>query len=172
MLDLGLLVSADITAAKLRKRMAALKDWLSCHGAEVLAPTNEWELLRFRAGAQTGIAYRNARDQLTLVGPAREALAAHFGGTYWSAGVATQRARLGPRVAALFERDGDGCWLCGKPLGSDVTQEHLVAVAHGGPNHLSNLVLAHGDCNNEMGHLSVAEKVRLREVYLFRSAKT
>ena len=156
-----------VSATKLRKRRAALLTWLRAAGAECLEPTNEWELIRFRAGAQTGIVYRNARDQITLVGPAREALAAFFGGAGWTAGVAIKRARLGPRVAALMERDGPDCWLCGKALGDDVTQEHLVPVGHGGPNHLSNLVLAHEECNRELGHLSVAEKVRLREVYLF-----
>lgn len=65
------------------------------------------------------------------------------------------------RHAVLAARDGPGCWFCGcdKPL----TIEHLVAKAHGGPNHRSNLVLACSDCNAEAGNLSVAEKVRLRE---------
>ena len=58
-------------------------------------------------------------------------------------------------------RDGDNCFFCRKPLAGDLTVEHLVALAHGGPNHISNLVCAHAACNHEAGHLSVAEKVAL-----------
>jgi 5-methylcytosine-specific restriction endonuclease McrA len=43
------------------------------------------------------------------------------------------------------------------------TIEHLVPVAHGGPNHLSNCFLAHKRCNAAAGTLSAAEKVRLRD---------
>ncbi|MGE5510294.1 MAG: HNH endonuclease [Bacteroidota bacterium] len=66
-------------------------------------------------------------------------------------------------VAALLERDGSDCCLCGEPLGEDVTIEHWLAQSHGGPDALANLGLAHAICNTIAGAMSVAEKVRLRD---------
>ena len=62
---------------------------------------------------------------------------------------------------ALLVRDGNACLFCGKPLDGDITVEHLVAIAHGGPNHVSNLFLAHAACNQAAGHMSAPEKVAL-----------
>ena len=64
-------------------------------------------------------------------------------------------------MAALISRDGEDCFFCARALGQDITVEHLVAIAHGGPNHISNLFLAHAACNNEAGHMSAPEKVAL-----------
>jgi len=65
---------------------------------------------------------------------------------------------------ALLRRDGNACFYCGEPTGEDDRSlEHLVARAHGGPDHLSNLVLAHRRCNAVAGHLSAMEKIRIRE---------
>lgn len=57
----------------------------------------------------------------------------------------------------------DCCFLCWEALGEDVTVEHLVPVSQGGTNHIGNKVLAHAECNQKMGHLSVMEKIRMRE---------
>lgn len=66
------------------------------------------------------------------------------------------------RIAYLIARDGDGCLYCGRPIDpSACTVEHVVARAAGGPDHASNLALAHTECNAAAGHLSVAEKLRL-----------
>lgn len=66
------------------------------------------------------------------------------------------------RIAYLIARDGDGCLYCGRPVDpSACTVEHVVAVAHGGPDHAANLALAHTECNAAAGHLSVAEKLTL-----------
>lgn len=64
-------------------------------------------------------------------------------------------------VKRLLDRDGTGCFFCGSDLDGDVTVEHLVAIAHGGPNHVSNLFLAHAECNQRAGHLSAPEKIGL-----------
>lgn len=71
-------------------------------------------------------------------------------------------------LKALIRRDGKKCFYCG----NDTTEEnrsleHLVPLAHGGPNHLSNLVLAHSCCNSDAGHLSVMEKIRLRDQIVY-----
>ena len=152
-----------ITLAKLRKRLPVLKDWLVSRGAEVLEPTNEWEVLRFRAAGETHVVYRNARGEMTISKPTMGILNRHFSGDTWSAGVATTRRRYSTDERALLKRDGDCCFLCWLPLGEDLTVEHLVAVVHGGANHIANKALAHAGCNSQMGHKPLMEKIRMRE---------
>lgn len=48
-------------------------------------------------------------------------------------------------VAAVIERDGGICQLCGQP-GAD-TADHVLARALGGTDDLDNLQAAHGRCN-------------------------
>jgi 5-methylcytosine-specific restriction endonuclease McrA len=51
-------------------------------------------------------------------------------------------------VAYLEERDGPLCALCGGSfLGGDLTVDHIIAVADGGQNVLTNFRLAHNSCN-------------------------
>lgn len=128
-------------------------------GAEILAPTNPYEELRFRSKLGVGVIYRsrkgrtwNAEAEL-----AREHLAAKKG-SLAPVEVKGRRKDKGT-VNALLKRDGDDCFFCGHELGDDITVEHLVAIAHGGPNHISNLFLAHRQCNADAGHLSAPEKV-------------
>lgn len=67
-------------------------------------------------------------------------------------------------VEALVARDGPRCWYCiGELTGESTTLEHLCPKAHGGPEHLSNLVLACKPCNLDARDRSIAEKVKLRE---------
>jgi 5-methylcytosine-specific restriction endonuclease McrA len=59
----------------------------------------------------------------------------------------------------LRERDGDLCWLCGKPMVFDsrknkpdaATIDHIVPQSHGGQTTMANLRLAHKLCNNRRG---------------------
>ena len=147
----------------LPKRLPAVKDWLRAAGAEVLEPTNEWEVLRFRAGGVTHVVYRNARGFMNMAQATRHIVDCFLGGQPWSAGVAVERRRYSTDERALLKRDGDCCFLCWGKLRDDVTVEHLVAVTHGGPNHIANKALAHKGCNARMGNLSAMEKVRMRE---------
>ncbi len=160
-------MSRDITLRKIRDRLEAIKEWLAARGAEILLPTNEWEVLRFKSGSSTGIVYRNSQGQITLSGAAKAAMKAYFANTGWSAGVATTRTKKQVNVQALLQRDGGKCFLCGIELGEDITRDHLVPVAHGGPNHISNLVLMHRSCNVAVGHMPVMQKIALRERNLF-----
>lgn len=150
---------------QLRKKLPAFREFLASRGAELLEPTNEWEVLRFRAAGATSVIYTNARGSVTPSGPAaKAAMDAFVSGGKWHAGVASPRkAKRPPEVAALLKRDGDQCFLCRLPLGDDITVEHLVPRTAGGPNHLSNKALAHQSCNLRMGHLSLMEKIALRE---------
>jgi 5-methylcytosine-specific restriction endonuclease McrA len=75
------------------------------------------------------------------------------------------------KVDRLRARDGDDCWLCGKPINFDArpnsglapTREHLLAQTFGGPDKLENLVLCHAICNRRLASLPIKEKVDRRE---------
>lgn len=65
-------------------------------------------------------------------------------------------------IAYLIARDSDSCLYCGRPIDPrSCTVEHVVAKAAGGPDHASNLCLAHTECNAAAGHLSAVEKLTL-----------
>jgi len=67
------------------------------------------------------------------------------------------------RIQRLRDRDGNDCFYCRKPIGRELSIEHLVPKCHNGPEHISNLCLAHKNCNLRARNLSVVEKVLLRE---------
>lgn len=75
------------------------------------------------------------------------------------------------KVDRLRARDGDNCWLCGKPMDFDAESnspkassiEHLLAKCHGGSEKPENLVLCHPPCNRSLANRPVAKKVEMRE---------
>lgn len=73
---------------------------------------------------------------------------------------------------AIVQRDGPNCWFCDCELDdmNRSTMEHLVAESKGGPDCIENFVIACHPCNNNVGTLSVAEKVRYREKRQRRTA--
>lgn len=147
-------------------KLESIKAWLKSHGAEVLVPTSEWEVLRFRDGDGVHVIYRNKRQTLTMQGKADMCWRAFHSKSKWRPKpikAKTKSRNLRPQLQAVIKRDGDNCWLCGRKLGRDVSPEHLVPRVFGGPNHIANIVATHSACNRMAGHLSVAEKVRLRE---------
>jgi hypothetical protein len=149
------------TAFRITKRAKEFGDWLSGVGAQVLEPTNEWEVLRFKAGSTTSIIYRNKVGGVTYSGLAKEAWEAFCSGKAWRAAPATKRKPMKPIIAALRKRDGDLCFYCCKEVGREnESAEHLVSITHGGPNHISNLFLTHRTCNARAGHLSAPEKIK------------
>ncbi|MFS4515942.1 HNH endonuclease [Delftia tsuruhatensis] len=147
-----------------KDRISRFSLWLAERGAQVQATTNEWELIRFKSNSKTSIVYRTAAGALTFTGEAEAAWKSYLSAGSWRGCDSTKRSKkTTTEVRSLLARDGDSCFLCGQPLGDDITVEHLVAVAHGGPNHLSNKALMHRACNVRVSHLSVAEKVRMRD---------
>lgn len=146
-----------------RKKLDKFIQFLKQSGAEVLVPTNEWEMLRFDSHKGIGVVYFNKRRELRFTGQAKKAWDAYCTAGAFEGAIKGKRGILTPRVKTLLERDGDCCFLCHLPLGDDITVEHLCAVVNGGPKHISNLVLAHDDCNKKLGHLSVMEKIKMRE---------
>lgn len=155
--------------AQLTSRRAKFEAFLVERGAQILQPTNEWEVLRFKTSRGTSIVYCNARGGITLTGEVHAAWTAFEKSGPWRATPApkkriTGRDRTLPMFNALLKRDGAACFYCGELTDdADRTLEHLVPRAHGGPDHISNLVLAHRRCNANAGHLSAMEKIRMRE---------
>lgn len=148
--------------------MDAFKAWLTERGAIVDPPTNPYEILSARTADGVLVAYRDSRGKETWPTELTEYRDA------WKAGQQPSlspdlrsRVKLRHRVQELAERDGLWCWFCETGFLSvdsrEITIEHLVPLAHGGPNHVSNLVLACGPCNRRAGNLPVSAKVRLRD---------
>jgi len=145
------------------KKLESFRQWLSANGAQVLQPTNEWEVARFKAGDLTSVIYKNKAGALSFSGDAEKVLDAFRSGKSWRAVPRTgKKKKSSPRLAAIRARDGGYCFFCLKPvLNEDESEEHLVPATHGGPNHISNLFLAHRRCNASAGHLSAPEKIAI-----------
>lgn len=145
--------------AKLSAKFSA---WLTAHGASMLTPTNEWELMRWTGNGGTSVIYTNARGRLSFNGTSEAAFRAFSTGdnTYRVSPPSKRRGKVPVTIKALRARDGNACFYCLGDVDDDqASVEHLVPVTHGGPSHMSNYVLAHQGCNREAGHASAMEKI-------------
>jgi hypothetical protein len=157
-----------------RFNLHKFKEWLVARGAVILPPTNPWEMLRVDTSEGIFVVYRNKADRETWPELADRIRDAFLSGREIPLSPDQKaRVRLRHMIETLAARDGLECWFCENGFldvdSREITIEHLCPVAHGGPNHLSNLVLACPDCNQEVGHLSVAEKVLIREAKRLKS---
>ncbi|MCI2809352.1 HNH endonuclease [Eoetvoesiella caeni] len=153
-----------VSKSTITKKQIKFREFLCSRGAQVLLPTSEWELIRFDCSAGVSIIYCNAKGDTKFTGAAQSAWNAFVSNGSWQAGTKQRRKKLSPLTKTLLERDGNLCFYCRWSMtDGDRSIEHLVPVAHAGPNHISNLVLAHQLCNAAAGHLSAMEKIRLRE---------
>jgi len=153
-----------VNLSEFEKKQPQFVDWLKAAGAEILESTNEWELLRFKAGDVTSIVYTNKRRSITCTGDACIAWESFCEGKSWKAIKPTKPKgeRSSVLCRTLRARDGDNCFFCAKTVTvAEETVEHLVPRCHKGPNHISNYVLSHGRCNGKAGYLSAMEKVRI-----------
>ncbi|TCM71908.1 hypothetical protein EV291_1228 [Rhizobium sp. BK068] len=141
----------------------------------MLEPTSEWEVLRVRTSTGTHIVHKN-RNGAQRWPVALLEIVRVYNTNGSIALAATRRKRSNSKLrqlyGALVKRDGSECFYCGEvvaPLGTPVpppyeaTTEHLVCIAHGGPDHLANRFLAHHECNQIAGNLSAPEKIKLRD---------
>ena len=151
------------------KQLRAFTAWAIAQGAEQQALTNPWEVLRLKVEGGVAVIYKNKSDGRTFNDLAKKLHSAFLAGE--SMPCAPKRARRNRNrkrfeidVRTIRGRDGNECFFCGIIApDNNCSIEHLVPVAHGGPDHLSNKFLAHHTCNQKAGHLSAAEKIRMRD---------
>lgn len=147
---------------EIQSKLPSLQAWLAQNGAEVLRPTNAWEILRFRSGGETAVIYRKKGGSLTFTGCSEEAVTAFFEGRAWRGNPATNRKSTSPAIRTVRDRDGDDCFACGWPVSfDDESIDHLVELTAGGPNHISNYVLMHVVCNQQCAGMSASQKIRM-----------
>jgi hypothetical protein len=155
-----------VNVAEFRKCLPKFEKWLVTRGAEILAPTNPFEMLRFVSAHGTSIVYRNLKGQVTFTGEAKAAHQAYAQPNNkdtkpWHAGNAKPRAKTSPHIRTIRKRDGDRCFFCGLVvMDEDASTDHLVERTAGGPDHISNLVLMHKHCNSICAGMSAPEKIR------------
>lgn len=150
-----------ITAKQLRNFVK----FLESAGAQILEPTNEYEALRFKSNAATGVIYQNGYGEITkFVGEAKNAWECFNNKKPYSANKVTDRVRKNNILHSLLKRDGSNCFYCGKEMAQgQETIEHLFSINQGGRNHIANLALSHRDCNYLASHMPVVKKVELRD---------
>jgi hypothetical protein len=147
------------------KQLRNFVKFIEAAGAQILEPTNEYEALRFKSNAATGVIYQNASGQITkFVGEAKTAWGAFSNKKPYSANKVTERIKKNNILNSLLKRDGSNCFYCGKEMAQGrETIEHLFSINQGGRNHIANLALAHKECNYLASHLPVVKKVELRD---------
>lgn len=141
-----------------------------------IPPGHDNELHRFMTCYGVGIIYQDRGGGVVL---SKEARKAYDHVQTPGLGPLTPRKRKKTRqqklqdyvarpfeIAALKNRDGGGCFFCLRPLGDDITLEHLVATSKGGPDVLENKFLAHARCNNDARDISAVHKIKIREAAL------
>lgn len=149
-----------------RNRIPAFSAWLAERGAKVLPIERQCELIRFRVGNTVcHIASDGPKGKATFShAVAAGALTAFLQGLQWRAATPTPRYGIGRSLYEVIrERDGDMCFFCRKPVApGEGSIEHLVSLADRGPQHQSNLFLAHkSPCNRDAGRLPAPAKVQI-----------
>lgn len=140
--------------------------WLASCGAEIIAPTSEWEVLRVKVKGDTLVSYRTKTGKQTWPNPLVTLYGQRTAGHHPQLGnpVKQLRGNRKARVHELARRDGWTCWYCTLPLDEDTaTVEELCSRQIGGPVHVGNQALACAGCNHEAGNLSVVAKVAMRD---------
>lgn len=139
--------------------------FLMAGGAEILSTTNDWEIARFQTPNGKCVIYKNKKGSFSYSNDeAQDAHRCFLKGKPWSVMVKTNRIARKQVEELLLTRDGHDCWLCGKPMGDDITLEHILPVSCGGNNHPANLALVHSECNKEAADMPIVAKIDLREL--------
>ena len=131
--------------------------WLQQNGAEILPVSNQYEEIRFK-GSEIGVKYKSGKYSNDY---AKNAFYCYSNGKKWD-GRPINVGRKNTYVKEkkeIIKRDGTTCFYCGRLLKDDITLEHLIPLTAGGLNNLSNMVLAHENCNSKMNHKPLVEKV-------------
>jgi 5-methylcytosine-specific restriction endonuclease McrA len=139
------------------------KTYLGNCGAEVLTPTNPYELVRFRTENGVSVVYTGKRGE-TFTGESEQAYNLFKQNKKWKT-VSRKRHALTDLKARLASRDGKECFFCGvryKTL-DRYTVEHLLSFSHGGKENINNLCLACESCNTAIGNMAIVKKVLFRD---------
>lgn len=158
-------------------RIKGTKARLVAAGAEVLQPSNPYEVLRFRSKVGVGVVYQNQAGRLKANEAALKALPMldQPGKALLCPAPVQHKAKTSKsrqhQLQAVMERDGPSCFYCTTPLtfGAPVgdprhpTREHLVPTNQGGPDNVANIFAACEPCNCEAGHMSAPEKIAMRD---------
>lgn len=95
----------------------------------------------------------------------KKARAANAKTKAWQESTKDWKARVRKEIRA---RDGHCCFYCAYPFSDEfpATLEHLLPIAAGGSDHVSNLVLACDPCNKKVGDWPLIRKIKYREYRL------
>lgn len=139
--------------------------YLEAAGVEMLAPTNAFELVRFKANGRVGLIYKNGNGDISsIMGEAIVAVNCFLNRKPYCARDPKRRINRNQVLNTLLQRDGVNCFYCGLEMAEgDETVEHLLPINKGGSNHPANLVLCHFECNKMAGHLDIIKKIELRD---------
>ena len=142
------------------KNIEQFIEWLHNQGAEVLDPTNPYELVRFRNANGVGIVYEGKKGR-SYVGEAAIGWQKFKRGENWKL-INRKRSRLTERKKELARRDGEKCFAHGNAMElSALTIEHLLSFSQGGNDNNNNLVLVCDSANKLLANKSLAEKIEL-----------
>jgi hypothetical protein len=152
----------SVSEAKIKRFI----EWAEGQGGESVPLTNEYEIARIKHKGGTFVLYVNKKGAMSFSdSAARRAWAAFLEGKGWPMNVRHKRSKTEAKVARLRERDGNACFFCGQQfsLQNPPTLEHLLSIVHGGSNVIANLALACEPCNQEVGSMDVADKMKFRD---------
>jgi hypothetical protein len=141
-------------------------EFLQLGGAEMRLLTSDYEIARFKTVNGVCVVYRNKKGKFSFSNAfARAAWEAFLSGKKWHAAkvfIRTARVKVENK---LLRRDGNDCLYCGATFNEEKspTLEHLLSIADGGNNHISNLALCCEPCNMEAASLPIVEKIKLRD---------
>ena len=146
------------------KQVISFCNWLRDRGADVMEPTNEYEIVRFGCSFGVGVVYQNKKGTSSYnCGAVKETIDSWRKGTKWKYQGARIKNKSKPKPQ-LVARDGNECFYCGAVFSDeDLTIEHILSRTIGGVDKLANMVLACEPCNSEAGTLAVIDKILLRD---------
>lgn len=132
--------------------------WITDRGAEILPCTNEYELLRFKA-RETGVIYKSGKVNSRYTTHTIECFKKNK--SWWGKPINVGRyPSYRKEKEQIIIRDGTLCFYCDEEMHDDISLEHLIPLSAGGKNTLGNMVLCHKDCNQNVGNITVVEKVK------------
>lgn len=142
------------------EQIQSFKEWLHNNGAQVLDPTNDYELVRFRNANGIGVIYEGKRG-LSFTGESAEGWRRFKRGENWKI-VTRKRRNLSHKKDELALRDGLRCFAHGDTKHiNELTIEHLLSFSQGGNDNNNNLVLVCKPANDKLSNLPLSQKIEL-----------